>query len=139
MGPEPPSIHASCAAFEGAAVLITGAPGTGKSDLLLRLIDRGFALVADDRVLVEDGWASAPRSLAGLIEVRGLGILRLPYLERAKLALIASLGRAERLPLPETDPAFGLPLVRIDPDRAASPQIVALALRTTLGHIAFAA
>ena len=132
-------VHASCAALDGAAVLITGAPGAGKSDLLLRLIDRGFSLVADDQVLVEDGRASAPANLAGLIEVRGLGILRLQYSSRVKLALVACLGRGERLPQPATDPDFGLPRILIDPERAASPQILALALQATLGQVAFAA
>jgi HPr kinase/phosphorylase len=142
MPPEPgPArcIHASCAARDGAGVLITGASGAGKSDLLLRLIDRGFALVADDQVLVQEGWASPPPRLAGLIEVRGLGILRLPYLSRAKLALVASLGRGERLPEPVCDAAFGLPMIQLDPDRAAAPQILALALQATLGEVAFAA
>ena len=58
-------IHASCAAREGHGVLLLGPSGSGKSDLLLRLLDRGFALVADDRVDLQSGMASAPATLAG--------------------------------------------------------------------------
>ena len=61
-------IHASCAARDGAGVLLLGPPGSGKSDLVLRLLDRGFTLVADDRVVIEDGHASAPAALAGLLQ-----------------------------------------------------------------------
>src|SRR6516162_9304950 len=78
-------IHASCAARDGAGVLLLGPPGSGKSDLALRLLDCGFMLVADDRVEVEGGVARPPPALAGLLEVRGLGILRLPYLQSARL------------------------------------------------------
>ncbi len=76
-------IHGSCAAREGDGVLLLGPPGAGKSDLLLRLLERGFALVADDWVEVTDGWASSNPAGAGLLEVRGVGILRLPYVARA--------------------------------------------------------
>ena len=65
-------IHGSCAARDGAAVLLLGPSGSGKSDLALRLLDRGFLLVADDQVLIEDGVARAPPPLAGLLELRGL-------------------------------------------------------------------
>ena len=75
-------IHGSCASRDGAGVLVLGPAGSGKSDLVLRLLDRGFDLVADDRVEIEHGMARAPASLAGLIEVRGLGLLRLPYRAR---------------------------------------------------------
>ena len=67
-------IHASCAARETVGVLLTGPAGCGKkSDLLLRLLDRGFVLVADDRVDIEDGIASPPATLACLLQVRGPG------------------------------------------------------------------
>ena len=73
------TIHASCAALGEDAVILTGAPGSGKSDLLLRLIDAGFDLVADDRTILENGLASAPDSIAGLMEIRGVGIVRFPH------------------------------------------------------------
>ena len=130
-------IHASCAARDGAGVLLLGPPGSGKSDLVLRLIDRGFMLVADDRVEVENGHASAPAALAGLLEVRGLGILRLPFLARAELALAVTLGGAvPRLPAPTRDEALGLPVLAVDAARPAAPQIVALALDGALGRLA---
>src|ERR1700722_4969710 len=71
-------MHGSCVSRDGEAVLVVGPPGSGKSDLVLRLLSRGFELVADDQVTITDGIASSPEELAGLLEVRGLGIVRLP-------------------------------------------------------------
>jgi HPr kinase/phosphorylase len=126
-------LHASCAARPGPdgydAVLLTGPPGAGKSDLLLRLIDRGFQLISDDQVIVEDRLARAPAALAGLLEVRGLGLFRLPFLATATPRLVVRLGlTTARLPLPELDPDLGLPLVTIDPQHPSAPARVALAL-----------
>jgi HPr kinase/phosphorylase len=129
-------IHASCVALNGAGVLLLGPPGAGKSDLALRLLDRGFLLVADDRVEIVDGVARPPALLAGLLEVRGLGLLRLPYLNEARLALAVCLGTdAERLPRPERDEGLGLPMVRLDPRAASAAQWVALALGCARGSI----
>ena len=77
-------LHASCAAHQGDGVLILGPSGAGKSDLLLRLLGRGWDLVADDQVelMAEDGTlvARTPAPLAGMMEVRGIGLLRdLPH------------------------------------------------------------
>ena len=127
-------IHASCAAREGQGVLLLGPSGSGKSDLLLRLLDHGFALVADDRVELSDGMASVPVALAGLLEVRGLGVVRLPHLPSARVALAVELGLGERLPAPATHALSGQPLVRIDPAAASAPQRVALALDCALGR-----
>jgi HPr kinase/phosphorylase len=121
-------LHASCAARDGAGVLLIGPPGSGKSDLLLRLLDHGFSLVADDQVVLEGGVARAPDVLAGLIEVRGLGILRSAYLASTPVAL----GAGERLPEPELH--LGVPLVHIDPAQASAPARVAAALRCALGQ-----
>jgi HPr kinase/phosphorylase len=130
-------IHASCAARETAGVLLTGPPGSGKSDLLLRLLDRGFVLVADDRVDIEDGVASPPATLAGLLEVRGLGIIRLPHLTRARLVLVVELdGTAARLPIPARHPAFGVPSIALDPFAASAAQRIALALDCAQGRLA---
>jgi len=125
-------IHASCAARFGRGVLLIGAPGSGKSDLLLRLLDSGFALVADDRVEIEDGQARPPASLAGLLEVRGLGIVRLPYEAPVPLALAIELGRGERMPEPARHP-LGVPLVSIDPALASAPARVRLAFDCATG------
>ncbi len=128
-------IHASCAARDGAAVLLLGTPGAGKSDLLLRLIDRGFVLVADDRVEIEDGVARPPAALAGLLELRGLGLVRLPHLAAARLALAVQLEAGTRLPEPERHPLLDVPLVRIDPASASAPFRVELALDLATGRI----
>ena len=113
-------------------MLLVGASGAGKSDLLLRLLDHGFDLVADDRVDIEGGIARSPGALAGLIEVRGLGIVRLPHLSSARLALVAALEPSERLPEPQLH--LGLPLVRVDPAAASAPARLSLALRCALGQ-----
>lgn len=126
-------IHASCAAREGKGVLLLGPSGSGKSDLLLRLLDRGFALVADDRVDLADGVASAPAALAGLLEVRGLGVVRLPHISSARLALAVELGAGERMPGPAVHGLSGQPLVWIDPACASAANRVALALDCALG------
>ncbi len=132
-------IHASCAARDGAGVLLLGPSGCGKSDLLLRLLGEGFALVADDRVEIDSGEARAPATLAGLLEVRGFGIVRLPYCMAATLRLavelVAAGGGGPRLPLPRRHPALGLPLVAVDPDRASAARRVGLALDCALGHV----
>ena len=132
-------IHASCAARDGHGVLLLGPSGSGKSDLLLRLIGRGFALVADDRVDLDDGVASAPSALAGLLEVRGLGLVHMPYLERAVIALAVELGpvapgKPARLPAPATHAQSGRPLVHVDPAVPSAPDRVALALDCALGR-----
>ncbi|ACG76499.1 serine kinase of the HPr protein, regulates carbohydrate metabolism [Phenylobacterium zucineum HLK1] len=87
-------------------VLIEGPSGAGKSDLALRCLGGGFRLVADDRVVL---WASggrlfgrAPDALHGLIEVRGLDVVRTEALPLAEVGLVARLGEPERIP----DPAF---------------------------------
>lgn len=100
--------------------------------MLLRLLDHGFALVADDRVVVVDGVASAPAALAGLLEVRGLGIVRFPFIRQAGLALVVQLRAGPRLPAPQTDAPTGLPLVMIDPACCSAPARVALALDCAL-------
>jgi HPr kinase/phosphorylase len=128
-------MHGSCVSRDGDAVLVVGPPGSGKSDLVLRLLSRGFELVADDQVDIVDGIASCPAELAGLLEARGLGIVRLPYRTRARLALVVELGgRDERMPSPRQHPELRLPVVRIDAAAASAPEKVALALDCALGR-----
>jgi len=130
-------VHASCVSRDGDGVLLIGPAGCGKSDLALRLLGRGFDLVADDRVDIDDGVATAPAALAGLLEVRGLGIVRLPYAASARLALAADLGSAaERLPLPSRHTGLGLPLIHLDPGAASAVERVVLALDCALGRVA---
>ncbi len=128
-------LQGTCVARDGAGVLLLGPSGAGKSDLALRLLARGFDLVADDQVVVEDGAASPTASLAGLLEVRGLGIVRLPHASPARLALAVALGEAERLPEPARHGPLGLPLVRVRPEAASAPERVALALDCALGRV----
>ena len=91
------NFHASCVAIEEFGLLIRGASGSGKSDLVLRLLDelRGVSLVADDQVIIfeQDGGliASAPATLAGKLEIRGQGIITRPHLAQVKLSHIIDL------------------------------------------------
>lgn len=132
----PPTIHATAVAFEGRAVLLLGASGAGKSDLALRLIDRGWRLVADDRVVLAaaDGalMASAPAPLAGLIEVRGVGIVAEPT-GAAPVALAIDLAAVpERLPEAATREWLGvaIPLLALDPRPQSAVLKVERALRS---------
>lgn len=129
-------IYGSCAARGEHGVLLLGPSGAGKSDLMLRLLDRGFALVADDQVYIEDGIARAPDALAGLIEVRGLGIMRLPFLTQTRLVLAVRLAKAPRMPMPAQHLETALPLVVIDPACCSAPIQVALALDCALRRVA---
>lgn len=92
------TIHASCVAIDGVAVLIEGRSGAGKSDLALRLIDRGAVLVSDDYTrLVRQGKtliARAPDNLAGKIEVRGIGIVEMPHVDDVPVGLIVAIVEA---------------------------------------------
>ncbi len=128
-------IHGSCVARDGAGVLIVGTSGAGKSDLALRLLSRGFGLVADDQVDVADGFARAPDALSGLLEVRGLGIMRMAYLSDVKLHIVIALTEdAERLPRPERYTRLNLPLLRLHPG-ASAPDRVILALDCVRGRV----
>jgi HPr kinase/phosphorylase len=129
-------IHGSCVARDGAGVLILGPSGAGKSDLALRLLGRGFVLVADDQVDVVNGFARAPDALAGLLEVRGLGIVRLPHVSDVKLNLVITLtDQSERLPWPERPAALDLPVVRVYAASASAADRVVLALDCALGRV----
>ncbi|WP_422075348.1 HPr kinase/phosphorylase [Tranquillimonas rosea] len=97
-------LHASCVALGDRAVLIRGASGSGKSTLALALLARGAALVADDRCALEVRGgrllAEAPPTIPGIVESRGVGLIRVPYLTRAAVTLVVDLDGAPdgRLP-----------------------------------------
>ena len=134
--------HGSCAVRDGIGVLLLGQPGCGKSDLLLRLIDRGFGLVADDQVLIEAGQAAPAPALAGLIELRGIGLLRMDYLAPVPLGLVLALDdtvagfgpTVERMPEPRMHPVLGLPMLRLAPFAASAAFRTEIALDCILGR-----
>ncbi len=100
----PSTIHATAVAIQGSGVLLIGPSGCGKSDLALRLIDRGAMLVADDRVIVKAQHgilsAAAPETIKGLIEIRGIGIVAIPYVSDVPLHIVIQLdGTVERFPM----------------------------------------
>ncbi|BCP55890.1 HPr kinase [Kaistia sp. 32K] len=107
--PAAATIHAGAVWVDGAGVLVRGPSGSGKSSLLLALLlaDREQnRLIADDRVLlaVRAGRleARAPAALAGLLEIRGQGIVAVPHIDAAPIELVVDIEPAERCPrLPE--------------------------------------
>jgi serine kinase of HPr protein (carbohydrate metabolism regulator) len=130
------TVHASCVAVAGRAVLIAGASGRGKSDLALRLIDRGARLVSDDyTALRKDAGrliATAPGTIAGKIEVRGVGIVEMEALAQAPVCLFIDLDAApERLPEARTVELLriSVPALRLDALEGSAPIKVETALR----------
>ena len=130
------TLHATTVAIDGQAVVIEGRSGAGKSDLALRLIDRGAVLVSDDRTtLVRDGArliARAPAQMAGRIEVRGLGIVSVPHVGDVPVALVVRAAEEDqRMPERRVRRIAGLPVreVTLDPFRASAPLKVEWALR----------
>jgi serine kinase of HPr protein (carbohydrate metabolism regulator) len=129
-------IHASTVSIRDRAVLLAGPSGAGKSDLALRLIDRGAILVSDDYTELRrrDGklYAGAPARLTGRIEVRGIGIVEMPYAGETEVALVLDLNDTiERMPEHATRQLAGVevPVARIAPFEASAPIKVELLLR----------
>lgn len=131
-------LHATCVSISGTGVLIRGASGSGKSDLALRLIDLGAELVSDDycEVVVEGSrlMATAPSVIAGKLEIRGFGIIRLPHIEKVAVGLIVDLCKPqeiERLPEETTTMIENivLPWLKLDPFTASAAPKVRLAVR----------
>jgi len=130
-------VHATAIAIDRRAVLLRGPSGAGKSDLALRLIDEGACLVADDqselRRVGEQIFVRAPTAIAGLLEVRGLGIVRVATLPEAMLALVADLlpaAEIERLPDIRQEGFLGLavPAISLAPFEASAAAKLRLAV-----------
>lgn len=120
-------------------VMLEGPSGSGKSDLALRLIRQcGAALVTDDRALVFPSggqlYASAPAAIAGMMEMRGLGIVPRPFLSpvRIRLRVEAAQTEPERLPEPRTTDIEGVsvPTLSLCLPRPATPHMIAVAVET---------
>ncbi|MCR9178811.1 MAG: HPr kinase/phosphatase C-terminal domain-containing protein [Erythrobacteraceae bacterium] len=141
MNTDSPFVHqASAVAIGGRALLIEGPPGSGKSSLALALIDRGAGLIGDDAVtLMRTGthmgdvlMASPPPNIAGLIELRGIGIVQVPVAAPAPVALVLELGTARDTTLGERLPetplprrvigGVAVPVLRFDPGTIAPAQ-----------------
>jgi len=129
--------NVTCIAIDGRGVLIDGEPGTGKSSLALSLIDRGAKLVGDDGVTLDDRgdqlWALPPPNVAGLIEVRNVGLVELPT-SSAPLALVVRLDpEAPRFidhPAKALIEGHALPALALWPDTPALALRVEYALKT---------
>jgi HPr kinase/phosphorylase len=131
-------VHATAVAIDGRAVLLRGPSGAGKSDLALRLIDAGARLVADDQVELRRAGGRvlvrAPAATAGLMEVRGVGILQLEPLPEAALAMcvdLVPLAEVERLPEIRCEYVLGLavPSIALSPFEASAAAKLRFALR----------
>jgi serine kinase of HPr protein (carbohydrate metabolism regulator) len=130
-------VHATAIAIDGRAVLLRGPSGAGKSDLALRLIDAGARLVADDQVELRRAGGRvlvrAPAAIAGLMEVRGVGILQLEPLREAALAMCVDLvpsTEVERLPEIRCEDVLGLavPSIALSPFEASAAAKLRFAL-----------
>lgn len=130
------NLHASSVALDGRAVLICGPSGSGKSDLALRMLDRGFILVSDDRTMVRKEGArliaSAPPTIRGKLEIRGMGIFEMETVSDVPVALIVELtSDIQRLPDDSRTRLIlgtGVPLISVDALTASAPSKVSLAL-----------
>lgn len=138
-GPVSETVHATCVAIAGHGVLIMGPSGAGKSDLALRLIDRGAVLVSDDYTdCVADArglTASAPERIAGLIEIHGIGIVEMPHVAYAPVALIVAIDESPaRMPEPAVGTIAGVdvPLVTLAARDSSAPIKVEYALKRAL-------
>jgi len=139
-----PIIAGTCVAIDGRGVLLRGPSGAGKSDLAMRLMDAGARLVADDQVCVETDngrlVASAPEAIRGMIEVRGLGVLRVVSAASAVLAAVVDLvptDEVDRMPDPATVEIDSVPLAlfRLAAFEPSASAKVRLAVRLATGGI----
>jgi len=132
------TVHASTVSIGGRAVLISGRPGSGKSDLALRLIDRGAVLVSDDYTIVTRSGkrllASAPETIRGRIEIRGVGLVEMPNETAVPVALVVEIDEpVPRMPEPGRTRLIAniaVPLFALAPHEASAPIKVERVLKT---------
>lgn len=149
--PEAVTLHASSVALDDAGILIEGPPGSGKSDLVLRLIDEpgyGFGnhvlrgrLVSDDQTAIERRgevlFASSPKPISGLFEIRGQGLVKVDHLPEVKLVLAVKLLPAteiERMPEETFRQIAGIALrqIGIDASQASASARIRAALTSVV-------
>ena len=137
-------VHGTAIALDSQGVLLRGASGAGKSDLALRLIEAGGRLVADDRVdLTLEGntvLMSAPETIQGKLEIRGLGIVEIAFIDESPLTLICDLhpfDLIDRLPEQLDEMVLGCPVrtLGLDPRAASAVVIIRYALKVAAGEI----
>ena len=115
-------IHSTSVVIDDNGVLILGDSGSGKSDLALRLIDNGATLISDDisicRKNSNDIYLYCPPEIKGLLEVREIGIITVPFVERIKLRLVVNLksNNNERFPKDSSFRILGIkiPIINIE-------------------------
>jgi len=136
------TVWGTSVAIDGHGVLLRGPSGSGKSDLALRLIEGGAALISDDQTeLVREGGrliARAPDTIRGRLEVRGIGIVQVSAAGRAPLHLVVDLVAREQVPrLPDpgswTQDGVEIPLIMLHPFDASAPAKLRLAVRRVMG------
>jgi HPr kinase/phosphorylase len=146
-------VHGTAIALAGRAALIRGPSGSGKSDLALRclmqpptrLLPISVELVADDQVLIErhdhNLRVRSPPAIRGLLEVRGLGIIRTPAIESAQLSLVVNLvaaDKVERMPEPRRDVVIAgvpAPYIEIAAFEVSAPLKLLLALQEAAARL----
>ena len=137
------NIHATCVSINSAGILLLGKSGSGKSDLALRLImNKGAILVADDRtdILPQGGkiFAGSPENIMGLLEVRGIGIVKMPFTQNIEVKLVVefavNLKDVERMPELQEYEILGcsIPLIKLYPFEASAADKVVIKLNAVV-------
>jgi len=146
--PHNENVHGTCITIKGHGVLLMGASGSGKSDCALRLLDAGAMLISDDRtILTADAAtgqlvASSPAPIKGLMEIRGIGVVRWESVDEAPLRLVISATDSAAVPrMPDlqandssaTFAGITVPRFQFDLRHAAAPAKIRTALDIVTG------